>query len=68
LRRWGGLLLVFALLLRGSDEFGFGADFPGGILQGGEGDAIVYKSSKALFLIFNSHTKLTPRLGKYSCM
>jgi hypothetical protein len=67
LRRWGGLLLVFALLLRGSDEFGLGADFPGGILQRGEGDAIVYKASKAPIHIFHSHTKLTPRLGKYSC-
>jgi hypothetical protein len=45
------LLLVFALLLRGSDEFGLGADFPGGILQRGEGEAWVAKFSE-MFRIF----------------
>jgi hypothetical protein len=50
--RWGDLRgagLVFAHLLRGLDEFGVGADFDVGILQGGEGEAIVAKSLKESF-------------------
>lgn len=43
--------LPFALLLRGLDEFGVGADFEVGILQGGEGEAIVAISLKVSFHI-----------------
>jgi len=43
---------VFAFLLGGLNEFGVGADFAEGILQGGEGETIVKKSSKASFHIF----------------
>jgi hypothetical protein len=44
-----------------------GADFPCGILQGGEGEAIVAESSEAPFHIFYSHAKLTPQNAKNSC-
>ena len=38
--------MAFEGLLRGLDEFGAGADFPGGILQGGECEAWVAKFSE----------------------
>jgi hypothetical protein len=50
---WGGWRTVFAFLLRGLDERGVGADFTEGILPGGEGEAIVDKSSKESFRIFS---------------
>jgi hypothetical protein len=40
-----GALLSFAVSLRGLDEFGVGADCDVGILQGGEGEAVVAKFS-----------------------
>jgi hypothetical protein len=43
--------LPFALLLRGLDEFGVGADFAIGVSQGGEGEAIVAISLKVSFHI-----------------
>jgi hypothetical protein len=43
--------LPFALLLRGLDWLGVGADFEVGILQGGEGEAIVAISLKVSFHI-----------------
>ena len=43
--------LPFALLLRGLDEFGGGADLAIGVLQGGEGEAIVAISLKVSFHI-----------------
>ena len=43
--------LPFALLLGGLDEFGVGADFEVGILQGGEGEAMVAKFLKVPFHI-----------------
>src|SRR5271156_2598052 len=49
-RDWGGDLgggrSVFALLLRGLDEFSVGADFDERILQGGERETFVAKFSK----------------------
>ena len=47
----GGGGLPFALWLRGLDEFGVGADFAIGVLQGGEGEAIVAISLKVSFHI-----------------
>ena len=46
-----GARLPFALLLRGLDELGVGADVHVGILQGGEGEAIVAKFLKVSFHI-----------------
>ena len=43
--------LPFALLLRGLDQWGVGADFDVGILRGGEGEAIVAKILKKTFHI-----------------
>jgi hypothetical protein len=46
-----GVRLPFALLLRGLDELGVGADFEVGILQGGEGGAMVAKFVEVSFHI-----------------
>ena len=49
--------MPFALLLRGLDEFGVGADFEVGILQGGEGEAIVAKFWKtSLYFLLSQRT------------
>jgi hypothetical protein len=49
---WGGGLLDFALSFGGLDQLGVGADFEVGILQGGEGEAIVAKISEPSFHIY----------------
>jgi hypothetical protein len=51
-QEFGGVGMVCEGVLRGLvDKFGAGADFPGGILQGGEGEAWVAKFSE-MFPIF----------------
>src|SRR5580704_12525071 len=61
-----GTRLPFALLLRGLDELGVGADFELGILQGGEGEAWVAKFWNTSH-IFLSWPKVAPAKRKNSC-
>src|ERR1700733_372173 len=58
-----GTRLPFALLLRGLDELGVGADFELGILQGGEGEAWVAKFWKTshIFLLAQSSIRETKK-------